>query len=332
MPTSGASHSFPSDLGEADISAFVETLGTHADGTPAYGTERLRFNGPLVLCDADSPRAAASPAMAALLALELDEERAALLKGELERVEELLDIEPECRWALLSRGRLAAAACARSLEARKAVERSVAEGYERMAELDPSRGGFYAEAAAEGTARGRVLSWLEYGSSLASPLELSSLSLRHLAPATAFAAFGVRRLDVSNNRLQVLGPILLLRSLEELRAGRNRLASDVCEAFALPRLRLLDVSDNSMVVMEAAAEPPEELGEVDISGNPPALDAGGPSGGVVHLYSLLARCPGGGADAAARGDWSVDWDAEAGRCRCFKGGNPSNKGGTADVN
>jgi len=119
--------------------------------------------------------------------------------------------------------------------------------------------------------------------------------------------------------LQELGPLLSLRSLEELRAARNRLVGDVSEAFALPRLRKLDLRGNTMALKGAVVEPPSQLLEVDISDNPPILSVGKAAseqaGGAAQV--LLARLLA-GASAEASSRWELAWDQASGLCRCCR--------------
>jgi len=319
VPAEGAEASGLSAASSLEVEASVEVQGTTADGAPASITERLAFSGQPVVCDASTELpAGASPALAALALPEPGARRGDLLRGELARVDELLELEPDCRWALLARGRLAIAGAAGSPPSVvEATERAVAEGYERISSLDPLRSGFYTEARAAGLVRVRVMGWLAAGGALSAPLDLSGLCLRHLAPAPTVAAFGVRILSVEDNELQELGPLLLLSSLEDLRAARNRLVGDVAEAFALPRLRRLDLRGNAVAIRGAAVDPPRQLAEVDVSDNPPVLAAGKAAaeqeGGAAQalLGRLLA-----GASAEVRGRWDLAWDPAAGLCRC----------------
>mmetsp|Transcript_81744 Transcript_81744/g.230103 ORF Transcript_81744/g.230103 Transcript_81744/m.230103 type:complete len:226 (+) Transcript_81744:783-1460(+) len=220
-------------------------------------------------------------------------------------------MEPECRWALLARGRLttALAAC-EGPAALEAAEVAVAKGYEEIASLDPLRKGFYAEARANSLARLRILGWLrqvEGGRGLGTSLDLSGLSLRHLAPSAVHSLFGLRRLDVSGAGLTTFGPLLQLRSLEELLAARNSIAGDVRELFCLPRLKRADVSGNALG-FRATREgdevaPPASLAELDASGNASVLAElrrGGPEAVLARLL------PSGG--------WAFEGGLETGRC------------------
>lgn len=301
---------FPA-AGAVEVRAVVEELGSHPDGRPVVGKRVVSFTGPAIACDdgeGGGGGAAGSPALAAVLASPPEPARLQVLQGELARVEELLEIEPDCRWALLARGRLGASAAAGSgREAVEAAESLVADGYDRIAALDPLRKGFYVEARAASLLRLRSLAWLAAGS-LSAPLDLTGLSLRHLPPATVLALFGLRRLDVSGVGLQALGPVLQLRSLEELLAARNGLRGDLREAFCLPRLQRLDVSGNALELRPAAAPPapPEPLREVLASDNPALLALLRAAGGAQDFLSRFAP--------AGHAGWALAGDAAAGQC------------------
>merc|ERR1712232_946910 len=148
------------------------------------------------------------------------------------------------------------------------------------------------------------------------PLDLSSLGLQHVAPKPLLAAICVRVLVVEDNELSDLGPILLLHSLEELRAARNKLVGEATVAFSLPRLRQLDVSKNQLALggVAAALAPPPSLEGVDLSGNPAVLrllQEGASTGiGSPILERLFA------ADAGTDDRWAVEVDAATGQCSC----------------
>lgn len=307
--------------GDADleVAASFEELGTGADGVPLKGSHSCNYVGVPVICDGSGASFSPSSPLAALAGAPPDPTRKAVLEGELARVEELLDIEPDCKWALLSRGRLAAAvASGQGQDAVAAVEESCIEGYERISALDPLRRGFYEEAKAACRLRLRVQGWL-VGGNLLTPLDASSLALRHPAPTALLAAFGVRKLTMEGNDLQELGPILLLHSLEELRLSRNQLVGDVTEAFVLPRLQHLDVSQNRLGLKgvsgrgRGAAGPPPSppsLAFVDLSGNTAILNE---ANGPLILSQLLAK----GGEGVQEG-WSLDLDVASGRCVCSR--------------
>jgi len=260
----------------------------------------------------------------------LEPSRSALLKTELERVEELLEIEPDCKWALHQKCRLSTL-CATGAAGTTSVEEACADGYTQISALDPLRKGFYDEARAESLMRVRIISWT--ASAPGSLLDISSLSLRRLTPCTTLAAFGVRVLDVSKNDLRELGPLLSLLSLEELRASGNRLVGDVTEAFSLPRLRCLDVSHNNMELREnAVAPPPSTLTEVNISSNPAVLALSSPdavqkppSGStpftpparINNAPKVLAHLLG-GAPQVEHTSWEAECDTATGLCICRK--------------
>lgn len=309
---------------EVEVETSVQELGSAMDGGPVLSARLLTFRGLAVRCDVASSASGSwsepSPALTALLGPHPSVDREALLHGELRRVEELLEIEPDCRWALLARGRLVSAAAAaggaRSASVEEAVKVCV-EGYKQISSLDPLRRGFYEEAQAECALRLRVLAWLAAGP--ARPLNVSNLSLRHPSPTTLLSAFGVRSLVIEDNRLQELGPILLLSSLEELSVANNHLLGDVTEAFALPRLRRLDVSGNRLWMRSSApqvADAPKQLEFIDASRNPAVIvicSNAEPPAEQEILGRLFS-----GADASLRDGWMVDCDAEAERCVCSR--------------
>merc|ERR1719247_3527687 len=263
-------HFAPGNVQEIELTVLVEVLGNHATGAPAHGHHSLVFRGTPVVCAQSSEcQLDLLPALQSILAPELEPSRSELLKAELERVEELLEIEPDCKWALLSQSRLAAA-CASGVEGARSVEEACSKTYLQMSTLDPLRRGFYDEAKATCSMRIRLISWMTSDSG--GSLDLAGLSMRHLPPYLILAAFGVRVLDVSQNDLREFGPLLQLITLEELRASHNCLSGDVSEAFVLPRLRCLDVSSNRMELRENAMAPlPSTLTEVNISSNAAVL-------------------------------------------------------------
>jgi len=310
------------------MEAYVDVVGSHASGAPAHGRRCLKFRGPPLLCNSGNQKAQTSPALAALSAPELEESRASLLKTELERIEELLEIEPDCKWALLSQNRLSTASAAGVSDTTR-VEETCAEGYKQISALDPLRKGFYDEARAECLLRVRIMAWMT-SKLLSDALELSKLALRHLPPCVTLATFGVRVLDVSNNDLRELGPLLLLLTLEELCASHNRLVGDVTEAFALPQLRRLDVSHNSMELRKTAvAPPPSSLREIDTSSNAAILALTGsvaseqpkeesqfsPPAREGSASQVLTRLLS-GAPAADHSAWEVEYESASGKCIC----------------
>jgi len=249
----------------------------------------------------------------------------AVIQTEIERIEELLEIEPDCKWALLALGRLktlvAAGAGVAELET---VERACSDGYVRMCALDPLRRGFYEDARARSALRLRVLAWLAGSegkrAGLAVPLDISSLGLRNLAPTVCLPAFGIRVLIVEGNDLQELGSILLLVSLLELRASRNRLVGEATAAFALPNLRRLDLSNNllSLGDHDVALPVPENLEYVNLSANAAVLALA--SSAHDCKGELLGRLLPGASDTS----WEVDAVPAEGRC-CFQALSPDTK-------
>eukprot|EP00931_Biecheleriopsis_adriatica_P101899 TRINITY_DN76949_c0_g1_i1.p1 TRINITY_DN76949_c0_g1~~TRINITY_DN76949_c0_g1_i1.p1 ORF type:complete len:677 (+),score=185.16 TRINITY_DN76949_c0_g1_i1:36-2033(+) len=294
-----------SSVTEVEVEVSVELLGSRADGGgAAVGWHRLCFKGAPVQAESAT---SSHTALAAALGCKPSSERQALLKGESEMIEELLEIEPDCKWALLARGRLTialAAGCSTSEVA--AAEQALAEGYDRLRALDPLRQGFYAEAKSAAMLRLRVLAWLGCDAGFSACLDAARLGLRHLAPAVVACTFGLRVLNVEGNELQDFGPILQLLSLEELLAAKNQLQGDVAEAFVLPKLRRLDISWNRLQLKGLDVAPPNDLAEVDLSGLQAAASVGE---GEALLDRLLVKAP-----PAYRSGWTVS--SEAGMCVC----------------
>ncbi|CAE8620525.1 unnamed protein product [Polarella glacialis] len=309
LPSSGT---FQSALGskvmDVEVQVSVELQGSRADGgRAAVGWQRLCFRGPPV--DVAATGATLSPALAAVLGHAPSPQRLELLNGELARVEELLEIEPDCRWALLARGRLASVAAAGStLEAVDAAEVALAEGYKKIAVLDPLRRGFYADATSAAVLRQRMLFLLGSAHGMA-VLDASDLGLRHIAPSTATCIFGVQVLNIEDNDLQEFGPILQLLSLQELNCARNRLRSDVAEAFVLPRLRRLDVSHNLKLQLKGTMLPAPKLKEINLSG----IEAVAQSSPEEVLDRLLPGLP-----PATRAEWSAIYLPGGIQCVCSR--------------
>lgn len=326
VPESGAQHlgelaramagAVEASTAELRLSTSVELLGSRQDGAAAVSLEPLTFQGRPVCCDlqvgAPQPQAVAAFARPDIAPSQQD-----VLRREHANVQELLEIEEGCKWALLAKGQLAWELAAASGEVAAMVAAGVAfaEDYAQISGGDQLRAGFYAEARGECMMRSRILSWLSAPSGFLEPLDLTQLGLRLISPVTLMPSFGVRSLDVSENELRGLGPLLLIHSLEELRASGNRLTGDVAEAWVLPRLRLLDVSGNSLVLGGGDARPvpspPRGLTRLDVSRNPDivalcAAEGAGPS-------RVLAKL----AEAPEHGEWSVESDAD-GKCLCAR--------------
>merc|ERR1719410_1474748 len=108
----------------------ASVFGTSADGAVLHNLQNVVFSGPIIVCDPQSGPAevtAQHPGAAGLVLPKPDDERRELLRTELARIEELLELEPDCRWALLARGRLAVAVAASSTPAAaQAIENDVA--------------------------------------------------------------------------------------------------------------------------------------------------------------------------------------------------------------
>lgn len=185
------------------------------------------------------------------------EEKIEILQVELTRIDELLEIEPDCRWALLARMRLQ--------QALAAPDEAVSN-LERMSTLDPLRRNFYADSKANALMQQRLITWSQEGRG---DLKLVGLGLRHISPTAAAFTFGVRVLRLEENDLQEFGPLLQLLSLIDLSISKNRLRGDVSEIFCLNRLQRVDLSWNCLSFTKK--EPPEKLQEMDLSGNPKVL-------------------------------------------------------------
>lgn len=238
-------------------------------------TLRLTFKGSLLQCDADEG-AFASTAIAATQRRLPSKETQDVLKTELERAKELLELEPECRWAMLAIGHLAiAAAEGASAEEQIAAEETMTNALGQAAQLDPLRVRFYAEASAASALRLATLRWLSAKAGPSSPLDLQSLGLRCIAPTALLTAFGVRRLCLDGNDLEDLGPVLQLLSLEELSAARNKIRGSLTGALALPRLRRLDLAANLLRLPgpEEQKVCPRQLEHLDVSGNAVLVEA-----------------------------------------------------------
>mmetsp|Transcript_4883 Transcript_4883/g.11629 ORF Transcript_4883/g.11629 Transcript_4883/m.11629 type:complete len:169 (+) Transcript_4883:487-993(+) len=162
-------------------------------------------------------------------------------------------MEPDCRFAMLARGRLLMAlAIEGGLDALKKAEVEVAKIYQAVAELDAPRKGYYSQAAAMCTARLRVMEWLEQCEKASpseamqqhTPLDLSGIDLQHFPPSLVPPLLGLRSLNVSNANLRDFGALPMLRSLEELMASRNALVGGLAELKPLTRLAKTDVEGN----------------------------------------------------------------------------------------
>jgi len=285
---------------QVEVEVMLEEFTSHVDGTQAHGRQRITFFGPLIHCDAVSSEVgsataggATSSAVADILLARPSQDCLGVLECELARVEELLEMEPECRWALLARGRLATAVAACSGSgAMDSAEKAVIKGYEKIAELDAPRQGFYAEARAASLARLRLRAWLqqvEGGRGLGTHLDFSGLSgLRHIAPTMACAVFGVRSLDVSGCDLRSFGLLLQLHTLEEFSAASNHISGDLREVFVLPRLKRANLRGNLLGFRlgDGGAHAPGSLEELEASENG-AIIAALNEQGVEAILQLL---------------------------------------------
>lgn len=223
-------------------------------GTGILKQSQCTFKGQPIDLDSDTPSTAT-------FEHQLPLEQSEILKAELARIEELLEIEPDCRWALLARMRLQLAC--------SIPEETTLEDFERMSSLDPLRANFYADSKANAVLHRRSYDWSLEG--WQHPLNLANLGLKHLAPTAAALIFGVRILKLDENALKDFGPLLGLASLIELSVSRNQIRGDVAEVFALKRLQRIDLSWNFLSV-GIRGSPPQTLREIDMSGNPNILD------------------------------------------------------------
>jgi len=291
---------------DINLSVTIEEFSSAPDLSAEFPQRTETFQGIPVLCDSLESKSSEtfSPGFVALCGPKPDSQRKTMLEGEINRIDELLEFEPECKWALLARGFLSTA-CAGPEDLEKVVK-AVSDGYEKMIAIDPLRTGFYKEALAGCQLRLQTMRWLADGASFGSALNAARLNLRHLAPATMLAAIGVRTLVIEDNELEELSTILLLPSLEVLRAARNRLRGEATAAFALPQLREADLKGNLLTLTAGAtAQPiPRNLKVVDVSENPSivakAKDAT-EAAMVKHMFGESSS-------------WTCDLDTGASRC------------------
>merc|ERR1712061_872828 len=94
---------------------------------------------------------------------------------------------------------------------------------------------------------------------LSAKLDFSGLSLRHLAPSTMLSTFGVRTLDLSNNSIESIGPVLMLLSLTDLNLSQNNIKDNVAQLFRLLRLQRLNLRCNDMILQHGSHEIPASL-------------------------------------------------------------------------
>jgi len=202
------------------------------------------------------------------LKCELSEEKKEILKSELMRIDELLEIEPDCRWALLARMRLQLA----SSPPEEATLSSCLSSLERMSSLDPLRRNFYADSKADALMMQSLTMWSGQGRK--GDLKLVGLGLKNISPTAAAFAFGVRILRLDENELHEFGPLLGLLSLIELSVSKNQIRGDVAEIFALKRLQYVDLSWNYLSANLGCWNPPEKLQKIDLSGNTNVTELG----------------------------------------------------------
>jgi len=133
----------------------------------------------------------------------------ALLEQELAAVDELLQIEPNCYYAVLAKCWL--------LESLRPRDPLLLANYKRLQTLDPLRRGFYQDCWSNALVRMKVLEQVERATE--GPLEaidLSSLGLTCLGEQQLLPAHGIKRIDVSNNSIRTLVGLRWLTSLEEV--------------------------------------------------------------------------------------------------------------------
>jgi len=271
---------------EVRITVDIEVFGSLPDGKASpLSTLQVEFQGPMIDLSAT---ASSLSVLDAFLGERLEEQRKEVFETELERIKELLEIEPDCRWALLAQSRLQdrlVSGC--TVEQQKSTQSTLAESAAHASTLDPLRKNFYSDAGAAARTRQRMQTWLACPESYAKPLNLSSLSMRHLAPAIATFAFGVRVLNMDENHLREFGAVLGLISLEELSLSKNQIQGDAAEVFVLPKLRRANLSGNLLGLRGLDVQPPKFLEYVDLSGTEGAKSLDGPTA----LRLLLAGSP-----------------------------------------
>ena len=248
---------------EVRIKVAIEVFGSLPDGkaSPVSSME-VSFCGPLIDLSVSSRLV-----LEAFLGQKLEEQRREVFQTELDRINELLEIEPDCRWAFLAQARLQeglASGCAS--EQQDSVQVALAESAARASTLDPLRKNFYSDAGAAARARQKVQAWLAGPDAYGSTLDLGSLSMRHLIPGIATFAFGVRVLNLDGNQLSEFGAVLGLISLEDVSLSKNQIRGDAAEIFVLPKLRRANLSWNHLGLRGLNAQPPKMLQYVDLSG------------------------------------------------------------------
>ena len=251
---------------EVRITVDIEVFGSLPDGKASpLSTLQVEFQGPMI----DLSAAASSlSVLDAFLGESLEERRKEVFETELERIKELLEIEPDCRWALLAQSRLQdrlASGC--NAEQQKSTQSALAESAAHASTLDPLRKNFYSDARAAARTRQTMQAWLACPETYKNALNLSSLSMRHLAPAIATFAFGVRVLNMDDNHLREFGAVLGLISLEDISLSKNQIRGDAAEVFVLPKLRRANLSANLLGLRGLDVPPPKSLEYVDLSGD-----------------------------------------------------------------
>ena len=252
----------PDAVQEIAITVSVEVFGSLPDGKKSPVTSReVGFRGSMI----DLSTNPSNMLLEAFLGHRLEESRREVFQTELDRIQELLEIEPDCRWALLAQGRLQerlASGCA--AEEQGAVLSTLAKTAERVSVLDPLRKNFYSDAGAAAKTRQKLQAWLTAGTR--GLLDLSGLSMRHLAPSIATFVFGVRVLNMDGNQLSEFGAVLGLISLEDVSLSRNCIRGDVAEVFVLPRLQRVNLSWNDLALGGLQVALPKALQYIDLSG------------------------------------------------------------------
>eukprot|EP00746_Dinoflagellata_sp_MGD_P077796 gnl/MRDRNA2_/MRDRNA2_31172_c0_seq1.p1 gnl/MRDRNA2_/MRDRNA2_31172_c0~~gnl/MRDRNA2_/MRDRNA2_31172_c0_seq1.p1 ORF type:complete len:719 (-),score=148.94 gnl/MRDRNA2_/MRDRNA2_31172_c0_seq1:99-2255(-) len=243
------------------VVAPLQTLENRRDGTSALTEETLVFRGQPVHCD--------STDAASLSDGQQEKEMVGgteVIDKELEMVDELLEIEEDCRWARVARCRLDTMRKAGGGETLESAE-ARAEAYDELSKLDPLRAKLHSDAAQSCHQEGRTAAWLAAGK-FGQALNLSGLGLRCLSAACILRTFGLRVLNVNDNQLGSWGPLLGLLSLVELNASNNRLKGKAQAVFVLKRLQRIDVSGNNLSLNnDTVLPPPERLEMMDLSRN-----------------------------------------------------------------
>mmetsp|Transcript_40023 Transcript_40023/g.87344 ORF Transcript_40023/g.87344 Transcript_40023/m.87344 type:complete len:606 (+) Transcript_40023:24-1841(+) len=222
------------------------------DGAVTGGGE-LSLEGSLAIYDPSSadpvgvpvelvtqPRAIGGGAGWSPWCLRVPPESESLLLQELGMLDELLEIEEDCKYAVMARAQI--------VDSLGLDERNATDDWALLETLDPPRAGYYAQARADASMRKHLRSWLAAAESgMLGPLEWRGCCTPRVPRPLLVAALGVRELVLAENRmtmpalcdvLVVLGPGLL-----RLDAADNPLAGDLATVLSPAAvLEHLDVS------------------------------------------------------------------------------------------